>query len=90
MKLTKSQLKEMIREELMNEGPANEYAKTIKVIDKHYTGYWHSINDLAELLEDKGFKKDATQLQKEFKKKVAGFQDRWLSQFRHQLARKLM
>jgi N-acetyl-anhydromuramyl-L-alanine amidase AmpD len=81
MKLTKSKLKEIIREELLNEGPANEYAKTIKAIDKHYTEYWHSINDLAELLEDKGFKKDATQLQKEFKKKVARFQDRWLPAF---------
>ena len=83
MKLTKSKLKEIIKQEMksLNEGPAYEYSKTIKAIEHPYNVYWHSVNDLAMLLEEKGLKKEAVKLQKEFKNKVAGFQDRWLSQF---------
>ena len=88
MKLTKSKLKEIIKQEMksLNEGPAYEYSKAIKAIDKYYTVYWHAVNDLAEILGDKGLKKEAVQLQKEYKNKVAGFNDRWLPQF----IRKLM
>ena len=86
MKLTKSTLKEMIKEELLNEGSDFNMDYFTRAIDNNYTKYWNTINALAEQLKEKGLKKEAVQLQKEYKKMVAGFNDRWLPQF----IRKLM
>ena len=73
MKLTKSQLKEMIKQELMNEGPAYEYANHVKKIDKLYDAYWDSVKDFEKLLKSKGLKKEALTISAYYHKLVGKF-----------------
>ena len=75
MKLTKSQLKEMIREELMNEGPAYEYANYVKKIEKAENQQAKEVNNLVKLLQKKGLKKEATFLAGAYMKSMREFDD---------------
>ena len=75
MKLTKSQLKEMIREELMNEGPAYEYAYLVGKIEKAENKQAKEVNNLVKLLQKKGLKKEATFLAGAYMKSMREFDD---------------
>ena len=73
MKLTKSKLKEMIKEEILNEGPAYEYAKHIKNIEKSWTVTKKSVMNLAKELKKKGFKDEAFTIEKKFQASYNNF-----------------
>jgi hypothetical protein len=73
MKLTKSKLKEMIREELLNEGPAADYAGQYDKIKKTYGAFWDAVHDMESLLKSKGLGRHAKELNKQYKKNVEGF-----------------
>ena len=86
MKLTKEKLKQIIKEEYqkLNEGPAYDYAKVTKTIEKSYDKYWNDVKELQKILEKKGLKKEAKMLNKEYSKRVLGFQG-WLRGFMDKL-----
>ena len=73
MKLTRSKLKEIIREELMNEGPANDYSDAAKQVDKTYQAYWSAVNKFTELLHDRGLKKEGNLIHKNYMTMVKKF-----------------
>ena len=75
MKLSKSKLKEMIKEELMNEGPAYEYANYVKKIEKAENQQAKEVNNLVKLLQKKGLKKEATFLAGAYMKSMREFDD---------------
>ena len=60
--------------EQMNEGPAYEYAKYTKKIDKLYDAYWDSVKDFGRALEKKGLRKQSKELYMKYRKQVSGFQ----------------
>tara|TARA_Y100000034_G_scaffold72243_1_gene87114 strand:- start:508 stop:768 length:261 start_codon:yes stop_codon:yes gene_type:complete len=62
MKLTKTKLKDMIREELMNEGPAYEYDKYIKEINKSRNKFGSDVMKFAQFLSKRGLKKESKEL----------------------------
>ena len=66
--------------EQMNEGPAYEYAKYTKKIDKLYDAYWDSVKDFGRVLEKKGQGKLAKQLYMTYRKQVSKF-SQWFSKF---------
>ena len=57
----------------MNEGPAYEYKKHIKKIDKLYDAYWDAVKDFGKVLEKKGLKKESKEMHKKYYKGVLGF-----------------
>ena len=73
MELTKSQLKEMIKQELMNEGPAYEYAKNIKNIEKKKEVFGMEVLDFIKLLKKKGLGKEGVKLAKLYRRHVTEF-----------------
>ena len=75
MKLTKAKLKEIIREELqnLNEGPAYEYAKYVKNIEKSWKVTEKSVMNLAKELKKKGFKDEAFTIEKKFQASYRNF-----------------
>ena len=73
MKLTKSKLKEIIREEMLKEGPAEEYGKVWNKIKKSYGIFWDDVKDLQDLLKNKGMDRDAKKIEMAYKKQVEGF-----------------
>ena len=86
MKLTKEKLKQIVKEEYqkLNEGPAYDYARVTKKIEKSYKTYWDDVKDLQKILDKKGLKKEAQLLKKEYAKRVLGFQA-WLRGFMDKL-----
>ena len=74
MKLTKSKLKEMIREEMLNEGPAYEYANAFSKFEKAYMELQKAIDELGRFNTKKtGEKVDQKIFEKQWKKQVAPF-----------------
>jgi len=76
MKLTKSRLKEIIRDEvkrITEVGAGYDYHKINKKIEKSYKQYWDDVKDLQKILDQKGMKKESKNLRKEYAKKVLGF-----------------
>ena len=94
MKLTKKRLKEIIKEEILNEGPAYEYSAELKKISNLYkdyqntaSRYWDAVNDFGRVLEKKGLKKQSKfligqskKLFMTYKKQVSGFKE-WFDKF---------
>ena len=74
MKITKTRLKEIIREEVkqLNE-TIPVFTKEIKAIDKAYHEYWDRVKDLTDALYDKGQKKQGNDLHKTYMKSVSKF-----------------
>ena len=58
----------------VNEGPAYEYAKYTKKIDKLYDAYWDAVKDFGRALEKKGLRKQSKELYMKYRKQVSGFQ----------------
>ena len=58
----------------INEGPAFEYAKHIKKIDKLYNAYGAAVGDFETLLNKKGLKKEARDVKMMYGKFVFKFQ----------------
>jgi hypothetical protein len=76
MKLTKQRIREIVKEELkaVNEGPSYEYASHIKKIDKLYDAYGAAVGDFEILLNKKGMKKEAKDVEMLYGKLVFKFQ----------------
>ena len=49
---------ESVKEEFgyVNEGPAYEYSKNIRKIEKAYDRYWYEVKDFQKVLDKKGLK----------------------------------
>jgi CMP-N-acetylneuraminic acid synthetase len=86
MKLTKTKLEEIIKEEYkkLNEGPAYDYAKVTSQLEKSYKKFKLDVDGLQKILDKKGLKKEAQLLKKEYAKRVLGFQG-WLRGFMDKL-----
>jgi len=80
IKLTKQTLRKMIKEEMLNEGPAYEYANQISKIEKLYDAYWDAVKDLGRTLEKKGQRKLSKELYMAYRKQVSKF-SQWFSKF---------
>jgi hypothetical protein len=74
MKLTKSQLKEMIKQELI-EGPAYEYANYLKAIEKTENLQAKAVNNFVKVLKKKGFPKEATNVAAMYMSNMRKFDD---------------
>ena len=74
-KLKKNKVLESVKEEFgyVNEGPAFEYKKDIKNIDKSYKLYGKSILNFYEKLRKKGLDKEASALLDAYKKNIVTF-----------------
>ena len=57
----------------VNEGPAYEYRKPLKNIEKDLKNFSIEVLDFYELLRDKGLNKEADNLLKVYKKYIIGF-----------------
>ena len=68
----------------INEGPAGDYMRVTSKIGKAYDRYWYEVKDLQKILNNKGLKKEAKMLNKEYTKRVLGFQG-WLRGFMDKL-----
>jgi len=66
----------------INEGPAFEYAKHIKKIDKLYDAYGAAVGDFETLLNKKGLKKEARDVKMMYGKFVFKFQKAFESMVR--------
>ena len=89
-KITKKQSKpkvnkvlQNIKEEFnLNEGPAFEYKKHAKNIDKSLKGLQKSYLDFYELLRKKGLDNEASDFLDNYKKNVVGFTKKYKKDFR--------
>ena len=73
-KIKKNKLVEDIKQEFnLNEGPAYEYRKDIKNIDKSYKLHAKSLLDFYEKLRKKGLDKEASALINTYKKNYVTF-----------------
>ena len=54
----------------MNEGPAGDYMRVSSKIKKAYDRYWYEVKDLQKILNNKGLKKEAAAVNKEYSKKA--------------------
>ena len=71
MKLTKSKLKEMIREELLDEAKPAAYLKVHNKMYKAYESFAYEVNKLADFtVKIDGDSTDAKIIRKNFKKQV--------------------
>jgi len=74
MKLTKTKLKEMIREELLDEAKPAEYMKVHTKMYKAYESFAYEVNKLADFtVKAEGDSTDAKIIRKNFKKQVIPF-----------------
>ena len=64
----------------VNEGPAYEYAKYTKKIDKLYDAYWDAVKDFGRALEKKGLRKQSKELYMKYRKQVSKF-SQWFGKF---------
>ena len=89
-KVTKKQSKPKVNEVLqnikeefnLNEGPAFEYKKHAKNIDKSLKGLQKSYLDFYELLRKKGLDDDASNFLDNYKKNVVDFTKKYKKDFR--------
>jgi len=73
-KPNKNKVLESIKDEFnINEGPAYEYKKDIKTIDKSYKLYGKSILNLYDKLRKKGLNDEASDLLDTYKKNIVSF-----------------
>ena len=74
-KLKKNKVLESVKEEFgyVNEGPAFEYKKDIKNIDKSYKLHGKSVLDFYEKVRKKGLDKEASNLLDAYKKNIVTF-----------------
>ena len=73
-KPNKNKVLESIKDEFnINEGPAYEYKKDIKTIDKSYKLYGKSILNLYDKLGKKGLNDEASDLLDTYKKNIVSF-----------------
>ena len=82
-KPTAPPITELLKEEfgnVVNEGPAYEYANQISKIEKLYDAYWDAVKDLGRTLEKKGQGKLSKQLYMAYRKQVSKF-SQWFSKF---------
>ena len=74
MNITKARLKEIIREEILNEGPAYEYAKVFGKFEKAYMQLQKATDELGRFVTKKtGEKVDQKIIEKQWKKQVVPF-----------------
>ena len=74
MKLTKQTLRKMIKEELLNEGPAYEYANAFSKFEKAYMQLQKATDELGSFVTKKtGEKVDQKIFEKQWKKQVTPF-----------------
>ena len=80
----KNQVLESVKEEFgyVNEGPAFEYKKHAKNIDKSLQGLQKSYLDFYELLRKKGLDDDASNFLDNYKKNVIDFTKKYKKDFR--------
>lgn len=72
-----------IKEEFgLNEGPAYEYANYVKKIEKSFKVYQNSVEDLVDLLNKKGLKKQGNMFSRSFMKQVRKWNDFFNRQMR--------
>ena len=84
MKITKSQLKDMVREELksqIKEGPAYEYKKHHKKIEKSLKDLQKNYLDFYESLRKQGLDDEAADFLDNYKKNVVGFTKKYKKDF---------
>ena len=89
-KVTKKQSKPKVNEVLknikeefnLNEGPAFEYKKHAKNIDKSLKGLQKSYLDFYELLRKKGLDDEASNFLDNYKKNVVDFEKKYKKDFR--------
>ena len=89
-KITKKQFKPKVNEVLknikeefnLNEGPAFEYKKHAKNIDKSLQGLQKSYLDFYELLRKKGLDDEASNFLDNYKKNVVDFTKKYKKDFR--------
>jgi hypothetical protein len=86
MKLTKSQLKEIIREELLKEGPSYNYAKEWSKFEKAFGDFFTSTLKMGKMATKmKGDKVDEKIFIKNFNKDVGKFYDLMKSWYRGEI-----
>ena len=74
MKLTKSKLKEIIKEELLEEAKPDAYIKAHNEMYKAYEGFAYAVNKLSDFtIKADGDSIDAKIIRKNFKKQVIPF-----------------
>ena len=74
MKLTKSKLKEIIREEMMNEAKPSDYIQHHNKMYKAYENFAYEVNNLSDFtVKADGDATDAKIIRKNFKKQVIPF-----------------
>ena len=74
MKLTKSKLKEIIREEIMNEAKPSDYIQHHNQMYKAYENFASEVNKLSDFVDKaEGDKTDSKIIKKNFKKQVIPF-----------------
>ena len=69
------------KEEQINEGPAYEYRKVYKDIEKQEKLLARSVDKLADLLDKKGLKNQSMMLKGNYIQDVQDFVYKWLKQF---------
>ena len=72
----------MIRKESgmnINELSSSEYQKLRKNFEKTYKAYWDAVNDIQQVLEKEGMKKEAMDVHRKYMKLVLGFHS-WFRQ----------
>ena len=82
-----NQVLESVKEEFgyLNEGPAYEYSKNIKKIEKAYDRYWYEVKDFQKVLSKKGLKDESKAIGSKYTTLVGKF-NFWLEK----LVRKLI
>ena len=74
MKITKSKLKEIIREEMMNEAKSSDYIRSYNQMYKGYENFASEVNKLSDFVDKaEGDKTDSKIIKKNFKKQVIPF-----------------
>ena len=74
MKLTKSKLKEIIREELLDEAKPSSYIEAHNKMYKAYENFAYEVNKLSDFtVKAEGDSTDAKIIRKNFKKQVIPF-----------------
>jgi len=63
----------------INELSSSEYQKLRKNFEKTYKAYWDAVNDIQQVLEKEGMKKEAMDVHRKYMKLVLGFHS-WFRQ----------
>ena len=76
VKKPKPSLTNILKEQfgdVINEGPAADYAKHYTKIKKTYGAFWDAVHDMEDLLNSKGLKRQSKELNKQYKNNVEKF-----------------